>query len=421
MFVDETKIFVKSGPGGSGCVSFCREKYRPKGGPDGGDGGKGGDVILQASASLRTLTDFYKQRHFKAEKGQNGQGKGKHGKDGQDLLLKVPCGTTVKDKEGKQIGDLVSPGDQLVVTLGGIGGRGNARFTSSRRQAPTFAEKGEPAEEKWINLELKLLADVGIVGLPNVGKSTLISKISNAKPKIASYPFTTKIPNLGVVKKEESSLIIADIPGLIEGAHEGKGLGIKFLKHIERTTLLLFLLDLAEADPIVNFETLKSELLSYTSSFADYPVVVAGNKIDLPASQNSLAKAETYFASKNLPFFAISALNGQGLDKLVSFLFSQLKQRYEAGIAAQKPKVFKPAADSLSKFKVTKVRQGLFAVEEKTLERRIAMTDLDNQEAVSYLQNTFRKIGLEEKLSKAGAKDGDTVKIGNFEFEFYPS
>lgn len=324
-FVDEVEIFVKAGKGGDGCVAFRREKFVPKGGPWGGDGGKGGDVILRAVRNKKTLIDFYFKKHFFAENGENGSSNNKKGKDGEDLIIKVPCGTVVKEiknGEEKVIADLVNEGDNVIVAKGGKGGLGNTHFKSPTNQAPRIATKGEEGEEKIIKLELKLIADVGIIGYPNSGKSTLLSKISKARPKIADYPFTTIEPNLGVVDLGGfRSFVVADIPGLIEGASKGKGLGIKFLKHIERTKILVHLIDMSENDIINRYENLRNELKNYSSKLIEKKEIVVGNKIDLEESKKNLEKAKEYF--KDILF--ISALKGDGIKDLLERIWKELK------------------------------------------------------------------------------------------------
>lgn len=323
-FVDQAKIYVKAGDGGAGCVSFRREKYVPRGGPDGGDGGDGGDVILIADPQIHTLYDFYHQVHFYAENGKPGMGKRMKGKDGEDLLLRVPLGTVVRDGEtGEILGDLIRPGQTLIVAKGGKGGRGNAHFATPTRQAPKFAEKGQPGEERWLILELKLIADVGLVGLPNVGKSTLLSKITSAKPKIADYPFTTLQPNLGVVfLNEGETFVVADIPGLIEGAHKGLGLGHEFLRHIERTRVLLYVLDITREDALnQDFINLQRELYLYNPILLKKDFLIAFNKVDLLKREEREEKIQRLKSLFNPELrnriYVISAVTGEGLKDLL--------------------------------------------------------------------------------------------------------
>ncbi len=330
-FIDVVKIHIKAGDGGRGCVSFRREKYVPKGGPDGGDGGRGGDIILKATGELNTLLDLKYQQQYRAEHGQHGMGKNMHGKDGEDTIIHVPVGTLVKSVETDEIiADLVEDGQQAVIAKGGRGGLGNSHFATPTRQAPRFAQPGEPGEEKDILLELKLLADVGLIGLPNAGKSTLISVISSARPKIADYPFTTLVPNLGVVKYGESrSFVVADIPGLIEGAHRGTGLGFQFLRHVERTSLLLHLVDISEmsaGDPVENLEKINRELVLYSHALSEKPLSVAGTKLDIKGDGKRLDSLSKYCKDKGYDFFAISSVTGEGISGLVFYLASKLEE-----------------------------------------------------------------------------------------------
>ncbi len=320
-FIDKAKIFVKGGDGGNGCVAFRREKFVPLGGPSGGNGGKGGDVILIASSKLSTLMDFKYRRHFKAERGQHGSGSNMSGRSGKNLVIKVPVGTVVKDAEtGEIIADLVKDGDKVVVAKGGKGGRGNASFKNSTRQSPDFAEEGEKGEERWIELELKLLADIGIIGFPNAGKSTLISVLSHAKSKIADYPFTTLTPVLGVMELDYGkSLVLADIPGLIEGASKGQGLGYEFLRHIERTKALIHLIDISdfrEREPVEAFKSINNELKEYSKNLLKKPQLVVGNKIDLLSDKSYIDELKIYFENLGYPFVAVSLATGEGLEKL---------------------------------------------------------------------------------------------------------
>lgn len=330
-FIDYVKIHVKAGDGGRGCVSFRREKYVPRGGPDGGDGGKGGDIIIKATKELNTLLDLRYQREYKAQRGEHGKGSNKHGKDGEDKIISVPVGTLIKDAEtGEIIADLDYHNAEVIAARGGRGGFGNAHFATPTRQAPKFAQRGEDGQERWLVLELKLLADVGLVGLPNAGKSTLISVISSAKPKIADYPFTTLVPNLGVVKLEDfRSFVVADIPGLIEGAHRGAGLGFQFLRHVERTSILLHLVDISDilvTDPVEDFEKINRELVLYSPGLLNKPMAVAGTKLDIAHDRIRLNRLKEHCRDKGLDFFPISAATGEGINELVMYLAKRVKE-----------------------------------------------------------------------------------------------
>lgn len=330
-FVDKVEVFVKGGRGGRGAVAFLREKYRPLGGPAGGDGGKGGDVVFVATSSKRTLLDFKYRRHFRAQNGEHGKGKNMKGKDGDDLLVYVPVGTLVKDaRTGEVICDLVEDGQRCVVAKGGRGGRGNAHFATPTNQAPRYAEPGEEGEERWVVLELKLLADVGIIGLPNAGKSTLLSKLTRARPKVASYPFTTLTPTLGVLELDETRrLVLADIPGLVENAHKGAGLGHEFLRHIERTKLLLHLIDVSdmrEKDPLEAFELVNRELRLYSEELAKKPQIVVANKIDALQDRSYLEELRKIFEGMGYPFLGISAITGEGLESLKGLLWRSYEE-----------------------------------------------------------------------------------------------
>lgn len=330
-FIDRVKIYVRAGKGGDGAVAFLREKYRPKGGPAGGDGGKGGNVILVATSSKHTLLDFKYKKHFIAEDGEPGKGKKMHGKKGEDLIIYVPVGTVVKDaRTGEIICDLAKDGQRCTVARGGKGGRGNARFATPTNQAPTYAEKGEPGEERWIILELKLIADVGLIGFPNAGKSTLLARLTRANPKIADYPFTTLSPNLGVMELGwDRRLIIADIPGLIEDAHKGAGLGHEFLRHIERTKFLAHIIDVSdfrERDPIQAFEAINKELALYSQELVKKPQIVVANKIDALSDKELIEELKSYFKEKGYEFCAISALTGEGLKELKERLWKKYEE-----------------------------------------------------------------------------------------------
>lgn len=421
MFYDKAKIYVKGGDGGNGCVAFRREKYVPDGGPWGGDGGRGGDLILVADEGLRTLVDFRYQRHYKAGRGQHGRGKNMHGSSGEDLVLRVPVGTVVRNAEtGRLIGDITANGQKLTVARGGRGGRGNARFATMTNKAPKMAEKGEPGEERWLNLELKLLADVGLIGLPNAGKSSLISKISAARPKIADYPFTTIVPNLGVVRVDEgTSFVVADIPGLIEGAHAGAGLGHEFLRHVERTRMLVHLVDISGyggRDPVRDFHTVNRELALYNPGLVDKPMLVAANKIDLPdSSQNfDLLRGEL---GERYEVYPISALTGEGLEKLVNRVGQMLNNLPVKELTDEEPVVSEAVHSAEQRFTI-KRDEGVFTVGGREIERHVAMTDLDNEEALGRLQRIMFLMGIDRALRESGAKNGDIVKIKDFEFEY---
>ena len=338
MFIDEIVIFVRAGDGGAGCSSFRREKFVPRGGPDGGDGGAGGSAWLEADRSLTTLLDYHYKRHYQAERGQHGKGANKHGAAGADLVLKVPVGTVVSDRDtGERLGDLTAPGERVLVARGARGGRGNARFVSSTNRAPRRADLGRPGEERWMHLELKLLADVGVVGFPNAGKSTLVSRLSAAKPKIADYPFTTLQPTLGIVRVDDQrSFVIADLPGLIEGAAEGKGLGHRFLRHTERTRVLVHLIDLDPSsgrDPVEDWRVIQGELAAYSSELAARPQIVVGSKAELPGTEARGQALEAFCLREGLPFHAISSITGLGLAGLVRDIVTILTSQPWARVA----------------------------------------------------------------------------------------
>src|SRR5215470_1710302 len=338
MFVDEIDVFVKGGDGGAGCVSFRREKFVPRGGPDGGDGGDGGSIFLEADPSITTLLDFHYQRHYTAERGLHGKGANKHGASGDDTVLRVPLGTVVSVRStGERLGDLTAPGDRVIVARGARGGRGNARFTSSTNRAPRRADLGRPGEERWIHLELKLLADVGVVGFPNAGKSTLVARLSAAKPKIADYPFTTLQPTLGIVRvDDERAFVIADLPGLIAGAAEGKGLGIRFLRHTERTRVLVHLVDLdpgLERDPVEDWHAIQRELAEYSAELAARPQIVVGSKAELPGTEARSQALKALCLREGLPFHAISSVTGLGLAGLVRDIATILTSQPWARVA----------------------------------------------------------------------------------------
>jgi GTP-binding protein len=411
-FVDEAKVHVSAGSGGNGAVAFHREPYKPKGGPDGGDGGQGGSVIFRADQGVGTLLDVRDHPHIKAERGGHGAGKRRDGSKGADRIVLLPVGTVVYD-EDTLIADLAGPGEEFVAGRGGRGGRGNVRFTSSTRRAPAFSEKGEPGEERWLRLELRLLADVGLVGFPNAGKSTLISRVSAAKPKIAAYPFTTLTPNLGVVKHGGSAFIVADIPGLVEGASEGKGLGHQFLRHVRRAAVLLFLVDLAatDRDPISDVDLLLRELEAFDPELASRPALIAATKMDVAAENLPAVQA------RHPGVLPISAVTGEGIPELLR----------ELTAAVEKARAEAPAAVGYVRHVVreqplgiARESDGAWRVTGTRVERALGQTDLANDEAVERLQRRFISMGVERMLTEAGAKRGDDVRIGEAEFEFEP-
>lgn len=424
MFVDEATIHVKGGNGGHGCVSLHRDKFHPKGGPDGGDGGRGGSVILKGDSGLKTLLDFQWRRHYAAKSGTHGQGSDRSGKSGSDLVLRVPLGTVARSESGAVLGELLTDGDTLIVARGGLGGRGNARFVTPVKKAPMFAEKGEPGSEDNITLELKLLADVGLVGYPNAGKSTLISCISAAKPKIASYPFTTLKPNLGVVRlADDRTFVVADIPGLIEGAHLGKGLGDKFLKHIERTAVMLHLVDMSgleRPEPITDYKKVRAELAGYGSGLEERPEIVVGTKCDLPESAKNVEQAKKYFKSIGKTFIAISALSGLGIDDLL-YKSADLVDRERAEHPPEPlPRIHVYTYAPEEEILIERLSEHAWKVKNPKIERMVRMTDWLNDEAVDYMRNKLIKIGVEDKLAVAGAASGDEVVIADMPFEFQP-
>ena len=422
MNLDTAKIYVKGGKGGDGCISFRREKHIPRGGPNGGDGGNGGSIVLQATKEMTTLIDLRYRPHQTADDGQHGMGKLRNGGSAEDRVVKVPVGTVVRIHNTDEIiSDLETAGQSFIAAQGGIGGRGNAHFRSSIFQTPRVAEKGEPGEERTIDLEVKLIADVGLVGFPNAGKSTLLSRTSAAKPKIAAYPFTTLTPNLGVVRiAEDKNFLLADIPGLIDGAHTGSGLGHDFLRHIERTKILIHVIDASASDgrdPIEDFEQINRELSLYNKRLARIPQLVALNKTDLPFAQDYLQKVLSYFGKRKV--YEISALTGQGVNALITSTY-RLLQRINKEIQ-QKNSQQTPMVISESRLKEKiKVTQGknYFSVEGKAVRRAALMTDFGNEQAIVMFYRKLKKMGVINVLIKAGIQEGDTVQIDEFEFTF---
>lgn len=421
MFIDEAIIQVISGKGGDGIIHFRREKFVPYGGPDGGDGGRGGDVIFEVKLTLNTLAAFQHQHKFKAENGKRGGGNNKTGRSGEDLIVFVPPGTIVfDDTTGDVVGDLIAEGERLKVLQGGRAGRGNARFASSRNQAPRVAEKGEPAKERQIRLELRLLADIGIVGVPNAGKSTLLSAVTNAKPKIAPYPFTTLEPNLGVAVLDiEHSLVLADIPGLIEGAHAGTGLGHEFLRHIQRTRVLIHLLDGLAEDPLLDFAQINSELALFDPLLESKPQIVVFNKIDLPEVIDRWPEIERRLiergAGKTIKPMAISALARMNIKQLL-FMAARVLADSEPPPEIEQLPVYRMDSDPKS-FVVLKEEQG-WRVKGEAIERAAAMTYWEFDQSVRRFQKILRTLGVEDELRSLGANEGDTVYIGDNALEW---
>lgn len=429
MFYDHTKIYVKAGAGGNGSIHFRREKFTPYGGPDGGDGGRGGSVYMEANSNLNTLIDYRYHQHFKATPGGAGARQKMHGAKGEDIVLKVPRGTIIRDADTHElIADLVDEGQRVMVARGGRGGLGNVHFATATHQAPREAQNGEPGEERWLSLELRLIADVGLVGYPNAGKSTLLSVVTAAEPKIADYPFTTLSPNLGVVavgqpgSGDEFSFVLADIPGLIEGAAQGVGLGHEFLRHVQRTRLLIHMLDGAsfERDPWQDFEAINRELREYDEHLATRPQIIALNKIDLPEAQERWPALKAQVEAAGYPAFAISAVTHQGVDELIQFTARRLEeiQREEAEQAAAQSipdmegTVLRPQPEDA--FTVTK-EQGVYVVRGKRVERAVSMTNQESEESMDRLQVTLAKMGVTRALEDAGVKVGDRVRFGKVE------
>ena len=420
-FVDEAVIHVKAGNGGNGCVAFRREKFVPRGGPAGGDGGRGGHVILLADPSVKTLVDLHLQRTYKAENGQHGQGSNKHGADGKDLVIRVPVGTVVYDAEtGELIADLVKAGQRVVVVRGGRGGRGNAAFATPTRQTPVFAELGEPGEERTLRLELKLLADVGIIGYPNVGKSTLISRISAARPKIADYPFTTLVPNLGTVRVDNFSFVVADLPGLIEGAHRGVGLGHQFLRHAERTSLLLHMVDIAAVegrDPICDFETINEELRLYNPELAKKPQIVVANKMDLPNAHENLRRCLPYWRERGYEVFAISALTGEGIEPLIYRMAELVKAMQPTAPLpeASEEVIVAPPKRTEAPLTVERLDEETWLVQGGEVERLTRLINASHPQALAEIKERLLRHGIWKAIRKAGAKAGDRIIVNGLE------
>lgn len=449
MFIDKVRIHVKGGDGGAGCMSFRREAHVPKGGPDGGDGGHGGDVVIEADGGESSLIAYRFKHHFKATRGTHGKGSKMHGARGDDLVLKVPLGTVVREYDeesqetGEVIADLTHDGERVIVAHGGIGGRGNIHFVTSTRRAPAFAELGEPAQEAWIELEMKLMADAALVGMPSAGKSSLIARISAARPKVADYPFTTLVPNLGVARSGDLSFVAADIPGLIEGAHEGKGLGYEFLRHIERTALIVHIVDMTGGyegrDPLEDYEVINREIDLYAHDLSTRPRMVVANKVDVAGTEEAaerlaqrveadslaLSGHDEYTASLLDPkLYRISALTGEGVEQLKAAIATKVHELREAArekdtAQIQYDQVWEHRRQERDKrFEAVRLSEGIFRVTGKQVERMVIQTDWENDEAIAFLQHRLKKIGVEAALEAAGACDGDEVRIVGRAFEF---
>lgn len=420
MFIDQVSVYVKAGDGGNGIAAFRREKYVPKGGPAGGDGGHGGDVVFEVDEGLNTLIDFRYNRHFKADRGENGMSKGKHGKDASPLIVPVPPGTTVYDEDSNEvIADLTNHGQQAVIAQGGKGGRGNIRFATSRNPAPNLSENGEPGEEKNIRVELKVIADVGLVGFPSVGKSTLLSVVSAARPKIADYHFTTLSPNLGVVDTEDGrSFVMADLPGLIEGAHEGVGLGHQFLRHVERTRLIVHVIDMAGIegrDPYEDYLKINEELLQYDKQLTEKQQLIVANKMDMPEAEENLKRFKDKLAD-DLQIYPISSLTKKGLTVLLYGIADALEKIPKATVIEEQV-VIQPKETKIS-FTVSRDDDGAFILSGARIEKMFKMTDFSSDEGIQRFARQLRHLGVDDALRKRGAKDGDIVRLLDFEFEF---
>ncbi len=425
MFVDHVKIYVKGGDGGDGMVAFRREKYIAYGGPAGGDGGNGADVVFEVDEGLRTLMDFRYQKHFKAPRGEHGMSKNKHGKNAEDMVVKVPPGTVVREGEdGPVIADLVEHGQRAIIARGGRGGRGNSRFATSQNPAPELSEKGEPGVEKDITLELKVLADVGLVGFPSVGKSTLLSVVSSAKPKIGNYHFTTIVPNLGMVETGDGrSFVLADLPGLIEGAHEGVGLGHQFLRHIERTRVILHVIDMSGMegrDPYEDYEIIQNELEQYNLRLTERPQIIVANKMDLPEAEENLANFKEK-VGEDMHIYPISAVTRQGLDQVLFAVADLLEVTPEFALVDHEDEdhtvLYKHDMDETD-FIITRDDDGAYVLSGYTIERLFKMTDFNFDQSVRRFARQMRGMGVDDALRERGAENGDIVRILNFEFEF---
>ena len=424
MFIDKARIFVKSGNGGNGAVSFRREKYVPAGGPDGGDGGNGASVIFEVDLGLRTLMDFKYQRKYVAEHGEDGSKKRKAGRNGEDLILKVPPGTIIRDEAtGLVIADLKEEGDRAVVAKGGRGGKGNQHFANAVRQAPAFARSGSDGVEKWVVLELKMIADVGLLGFPNVGKSTFLSVVTKAKPKIANYHFTTLTPNLGVVQtKFGESFVLADIPGLIEGAAEGVGLGHDFLRHVERTKVLIHIVDISGLegrDALDDFDKINGELKLYNEKLATRPQVVVANKMDILEDESIFDEFKNDLEGRGYKVFKMSAATRQGVDDVIAYVSELLREAEEIELVSEE-EMFRPELDEVQDEGLQiDIEDGVYVVTGKSLRRIMYSVNFDDMESLQYFQKAMESQGVFDRLREMGIEDGDTVRIYEIEFEFY--
>lgn len=423
MFTDYAKIIIKSGNGGDGAVTFRREKYVAAGGPDGGDGGKGGNIYFRVDPNANTLIDFRFTKKFKAQNGENGSGGNKYGKAGEDLYIDVPIGTIIKDAEtGKVVADLSQEGQVELILKGGRGGKGNSHFATATRQVPRFAQAGEDGEEKEVILELKLLADVGLLGFPNVGKSTFLSVVTDAKPKIANYHFTTIEPNLGVVKtKNGNSFVVADIPGIIEGASEGVGLGIQFLRHVERTRLLLHVIDISGIegrDPVKDYYTINEELKGYSEKLSERKQIIVANKIDIMQDNTGLKALEELAKKEGLEIFKISGVTGEGVPELLNRVSEVLKTLPKEELVEAEERVVYTLEDDKDDFTVRKENE-MFIIEGKAINRLMGRINMDDNESMYYFQKNLKSLGIEDELKRQGIQEGDLVKVLNWTFEWY--
>lgn len=422
MFIDRARIFVQSGKGGDGMSSFRHEKFVPKGGPNGGDGGQGGNVVLVADRNVNTLVDFRFRRLFKAKPGGKGEGSNKYGRNAEDLVITVPLGTIVKDEEtGQVMADLSRDGQRAIVAKGGRGGRGNWHFRTSANRTPTFAERGEPGEERWLRLELKVLADVGLLGYPSVGKSSILRKVSAAQPEVAAYHFTTLNPILGVVNlPDHRSFVMADIPGLIDGASEGVGLGHDFLRHIERTKILIHVIDVSGIeghDPIEDYEKINAELAKYSEKLSRKQQIVAANKIDLLGDSDNLERLMDYMAAHGVEVYPICAMTGEGMDKLLERVWTMLEEYVEEPDETTEEVVYK--AQNKPDFEVKRDDDGAFVITGARIENLVAMTNFDDDQSLRRFQRIWRYMELDKLLQEHGIQDGNTVRIYSMEFEYH--